>query len=346
MFFQLSGFTNFWLFLIEFAAAATVVLIAGSRLAVYGDKIADRSGLSHGWIGFILLASITSLPELMTGISSTALVGSVDLVLSDTIGSNAVNLVILALLFFVERKALLKLKIEEMITGYAGLILLGAVAAFLFVAPNAISPLMSTGFSLTLFLLYLLVVYITFKTGGLKEESAEEKQQNENNEREIGWKFALFSFLIIIAAIWMTRTAGLIAKTPASIGRFHFTLGQTFVGALLLSIATSLPELSVTFSAAKIGRVSMAVGNIFGSNIFNIFIIPISALFYHGVFWHDANPANMQLVIMTLILTGIVSTDLIYRTRMKTKGPSLLSSLAILVWIGGMVLLFFSGHGG
>ncbi|RMG78330.1 MAG: hypothetical protein D6707_09995, partial [Bacteroidetes bacterium] len=284
MFFNLLGITNFWLFLVEFCVAASLVLLAGSKLAVYGDKIAEKSGLTHGWIGFILLASITSIPELMTGISSTAIVGSVDLVMSDTLGSNAFNLIILAFLFLFVSNAGIKLKIEEMMSGFSGLILLGFTSFFLFFEKTQISDLLSWIFSGILFVSYLLIVYHAYKAGALSEE----EQVNATNEKGIGIKFSFFSIIIILSAIWMTKSAGLISVTKVHIGNLSFVLGETFVGALLLSIATSLPELSVTFASARIGQASMAVGNIFGSNIFNIFIIPISAIFYKGNFWKEA----------------------------------------------------------
>ncbi len=342
MFLELLGIHKFIFFILEFMVAAGLVLFAGSRLARYGDIIADRSAFSHGWIGFILLASITSLPELMTGISSTAIVGSVDLVLSNTIGSNAFNIVILALLFVFGRKTLIKVGLEDLITGFAGLFLLGLVAVFLLSQGLFDNKWLSWGASLALFLAYLLVVFVTFRTGGLKEEGAEEAEIHD--EKHVGLKFTLFSLVIIGAAIWMTKTADLIALTPMILPHSSIILGQTFVGALMLSIATSLPELSVTFSAARMGNVQMAVGNIFGSNIFNIFILPISALFYSGNFWKDANPGNLVITVLVLLVTGLMGTDLVARTKLKKQGISLISLLVILLWLGGMIVLFLTGN--
>lgn len=344
MFLAMMGVDKFIFFVLEFLVAAGLVLYAGSRLAHYGDAIADNSAFSHGWIGFILLASITSLPELMTGISSTAIVGSVDLVLSNTIGSNAFNVIILALLFLFGRRTLIQVGLEDMISGFAGLFLLGLVAVFLLAQSVFINPWLSVGASVALFLAYLLVVMVVFKTGGLKEETAEPGEKNP--ETRVGLKFAAFSLIIIGAAVWMTKTADLIAVTPILLPASQIVLGQTFVGALMLSIATSLPELSVTFSAARMGNVQMAVGNIFGSNIFNLFILPISALFYRGNFWKDAHPANLVLVVLVLLVTGIMGTDLVYRTRLRRQGVTLLALLALLVWIGGMVVTFFTGNAG
>lgn len=345
MFLHLLGIESFLFYLLEFCFAAGIVLFSGSKLAGYGDKIASGSKFSSGWIGFILLAFITSLPELMTGISSTAIVKSVDLVLSDTIGSNAVNIVILAGMFFFiskKRQTAFSLKKEELITGFAGLFMLGLVGVFLIANPvfhlenlsASVSQGISIGFSIAIVIAYLSIVIIAFKIGGLSEEEGEEG----GKEKHIGLKFTLLALIIIIASIWMTKTAGLVAEAP--IGARGFTLGKTLVGGLLLAIATSLPEMSVTFAAARMGNTSMAVGNIFGSNIFNIFVIPIAALFYRGNFWKDLSSTNIYWVFITLLVTAVVGMDLIAKAHRKTTKVSALNILTILLWICGVVVVF------
>ncbi len=343
MFLHLFGVTNFWLFLLEFAVAAGFVFFAGSKLAVYGDEIAENSKFSSGWIGFILMAAITSLPELMTGISSTALVGSADLLMGDTIGSNAVNIVILALMFIVAKKSVLKIKIEELMTGFAGLILLSLTAVFIMGQGWVHSGWQSLLFSVILLVAYFYLVFLAFKTGGLKEES---EAHGEASEKGLYLKFSLFALMIIFSAIWMTQTSDFLAKTPFQIGKWTLTLGQTFVGALFLSIATSLPELSVTLGAARLGNVSMAVGNIFGSNIFNLFIIPISAFFFRGVFWQSVDTSNMTLVLITFLVTALMGVDLAARSKLQVKRPTFLNFLTIGVWIIGMTVVFMSGSAG
>ena len=73
---------------INFAIALAIIIFAGTRLARYGDAIAEKTGLGRLWIGLILLAAITSVPELATGISSVALVGDPDLAVGALFGSN------------------------------------------------------------------------------------------------------------------------------------------------------------------------------------------------------------------------------------------------------------------
>src|SRR3990172_5393858 len=91
---------SIWL---QFVACLAIIVIAGSRLAKYGDLIAEKTGLGRVWIGVVLLAAVTSLPELATGISSVTFVGEPDLTMGDLFGSNLINLAIIAIIDLVHR---------------------------------------------------------------------------------------------------------------------------------------------------------------------------------------------------------------------------------------------------
>src|SRR5687767_7432549 len=74
-----------------FLVCAAIIFLAGRKLSFYGERIAEKTGLGKAWIGLILMASVTSMPELMVGISSTAIVGSADLAVGDILGSCIFN---------------------------------------------------------------------------------------------------------------------------------------------------------------------------------------------------------------------------------------------------------------
>ena len=83
---------------IQFAACAAVICYAGAKLSYYGDIIAEKTGLGRTWIGVVLMASVTSLPELITGVSSVALADVPDIAAGDVLGSCMFNILIIALL--------------------------------------------------------------------------------------------------------------------------------------------------------------------------------------------------------------------------------------------------------
>ncbi|MCU0388067.1 MAG: hypothetical protein MUE71_05625 [Chitinophagaceae bacterium] len=86
--------------IIGFVCCAIVILFAGKKLSLYGDMLAEMTGLGKAWIGLILMATVTSLPELMVGISSVTIVVSPDLAVGDILGACALNLGILSVMDF------------------------------------------------------------------------------------------------------------------------------------------------------------------------------------------------------------------------------------------------------
>src|SRR5688572_1096917 len=83
---------------IQFLAIALVIVLAGVRLARYGDVLGEKTGLGRSWIGVVLLATTTSLPELFTGFGATALAALPDIAIGDVLGSCMFNLLILSLM--------------------------------------------------------------------------------------------------------------------------------------------------------------------------------------------------------------------------------------------------------
>lgn len=92
-----------------FLVCASLIFFAGKKLSYYGDLLSEMTGLGKAWIGLILMASVTSLPELMVGISSSAIVEDANLAAGDVLGSCLFNLGILAMMdaFLPKNKPLL-----------------------------------------------------------------------------------------------------------------------------------------------------------------------------------------------------------------------------------------------
>jgi len=90
--------------LAEFAACAALIGIAGTRLVRYGDIVGAKTGLTGGWVGMVLIGILTSLPELMAGVSAVALAGTPDIAVGNALGACAVNLLLFVLLDLLHRK--------------------------------------------------------------------------------------------------------------------------------------------------------------------------------------------------------------------------------------------------
>lgn len=132
-----------------------------------------------------------------------------------------------------------------------------------------------------------------------------------------------------------------IGKELAEIHGWH----SSFVGTLFIATATSLPELVVTLAALRLDALDMAIGNLLGSNLFNVLILAIDDLFFlRGPLLSHVSEIHAVTALSALIMTGAVIVGLIYRPRtrlMKTVGWVSLSLLA--VYILNVYILYHYG---
>src|SRR4030065_203122 len=119
---------------IGFIICTTIIFYSGSKLSKYGDILAEKTGLGRAWIGVVLMASVTSLPELVTGISSVTYAGVPDIAAGDVLGSCVFNMLILAVLDAIYRPMPISAKAHygHVLSAGFGILLLGIVATALF----------------------------------------------------------------------------------------------------------------------------------------------------------------------------------------------------------------------
>jgi len=165
---------------LKFLFCLVLILFAGTKLARYGDAIAHKTGLSGLWIGLVLLSAITSVPEIATGVSSAALVGSADLALGTLFGSNLFNLAILAFIDVCHPfTPILSVVSSRHILLAIGAMLLTGVAAVSILAGDALSGI-ALGWlgipSIIILLVYLFLIRRMFK---LEQSSQSATAPNE-----------------------------------------------------------------------------------------------------------------------------------------------------------------------
>ncbi len=268
---------------LQFIICLAIIIAAGTRLSKYGDLIAQKTGVGRVWIGVALLATVTSLPELATGISSVTFIGEPDLTIGDLFGAALVNLAIIAVIDIVHRRGpvLHYLGTGIVLTTILSIMMIAAAATSLYLAQNLLTMALfgRVGiYSVVLFCLYLLAQYMIFRFQSVKTDESEENRVMPTNHDLISPKRVATFFIIsagvtIGAGVWLASIgAGIIKSTG---------LSASFVGTLFLGICTTAPEIVVSISAARLGALEMAVGNVVGSNLFNIgVIIFIDDLFY------------------------------------------------------------------
>jgi cation:H+ antiporter len=316
-----------------------VILTAGSRLTRYGDVIAEKTGLGRAWVGLVLLASVTSLPELVTGVSSVAFFNAPNIALGDIFGSCMFNLLIIALLDALERQQPISTRVHEgqALSASFGVFMLGIAAIGLLGGKNI--PVVGwVGVSS----LIILGIYAASMRAVFKYE----RNRIAQFVREVGGgqagpdislrtavqRYALNASAVIAAAVFLPKIGEEIAVQTG--------LSRTFVGTLFIAVSTSLPEVVVAVAALRMNAPDMAIGNIFGSNMFNMAILALDDIFYaKGSLLQDAVPEHIISVVAAMTMTAIAAADITYRIRAKSLLVSW-DSLGILgTYVVSLVLL-------
>lgn len=323
-----------------FIISAVIIFFAGKKLSLYGDLLAEKTGMSKGWIGLILMASVTSLPELMVGISSSAIVQSADLATGDILGSCAFNLGILAMLdaFIPKHQPLFGIASpRHMLITSLSIILLCLVGLALFL-PNDLVVIPWIGLTSILFILFYFVairlIYKNEQQFQVKEESVSVNGKVETiSLRSIVYRYTGYAFIIVIAALGLPFFADGIADLTG--------LGKSFVGTFFLAVSTSLPEIAVSIAAVRMGSVDLAVGNLLGSNIFNVFILAIDDLFYtKGLLLKDASEFHIISVISAIMMSAVVIIGLSYRAKGKRFFLAWDAALIFLIYLINLVFIY------
>lgn len=320
-----------------FLTAAALIFFAGKKLSYYGDLLAEMTGLGKAWIGLILMAGVTSLPELMVGISSSAIVQSADLAAGDILWSCLFNLGILAVMdaFLPKDKPLLANSSQSHVLAAAlGLILIAIVGIGLFL-PTEFNIWGIGVISVLFMIMYLgsMRLIYQYTKREQSDDIHDEIKEHKFTLRQVIIRYIGFASIIVGAALFLPHFAEKIAIMTG--------LGQSFVGSIFLAISTSLPEIAISIAAIRMGSIDLSVGNLLGSNIFNVFILFIDDIFYtKWRFLSDVSDTNLITVFGIVIMSAIVIIGLTYKSKIKQLILAWDAVAIFLVYIATIVLLY------
>lgn len=251
-----------------FLLSAGAVILAGVRLSRDGDTIAERTGLGGAWVGAVLVAGATSLPELAVDISAVRQ-GHVSLAVGDLFGSSMANILILAVADLLTRhvQVLQRVAINQVLVGLLA-ITLTALAA-IGISAHAGFSILNIGWApLTIGLAYLAGMRLLHvnRSGPPFEPHAEAEEGAEGPGLKRAFAgFAVATIVVLVAAPYLASSTSDIAE--------QLGISMGLAGMILLAFATSLPELTVSIAAVRAGSYDLAVGNLLGSNCFNMVIL-------------------------------------------------------------------------
>lgn len=323
-----------------FIICTSAIVYGGTKLCSYGDIIAEKSGLGRTWIGFVLMATVTSLPELVTGLSAVTYAAVPDIAMGGVVGSCVFNMLILAILDAMHRPAPLSAKARQghVLSAAFGILLLGFVALSLYLNSTIPSFRGVGAYSLVIFLLYFAAMRMVFyyekkQIALFIKEAVVEFQYGDIPTRTAVGRYAANAAIVVIAALFLPKIGEGIAETTG--------LGNSFVGNVFIAFSTSLPEVVVSMAALKMGAVDMAIGNLFGSNIFNILILGIEDIFFtQGPLLSFVSHTHLVPVLTAIMMTAVAIIGLTYRAERKQLIIAWDSIVIVLLYIVNLLLLY------
>lgn len=323
-----------------FVACTALIVYSGSRLSRYGDILAEKTGLGRAWVGLILMGSVTSLPELVTGVSSVTLAGAPNIAIGDVLGSCVFNMLILSSLDAFYRQAPISTKAHHghVLSASMGILLLGIVSASILSGVHAPQIGWIGSYSIVFAFIYVLAMRLIFyyekrHIAAYMKEVAVELKYKDISLRNVLMNYSFNAVLVMVAAIMLPFLGkGIAAQTG---------LGETFVGNIFIALSTSLPEVVVSITAVRIDAIDLGIGNLFGSNIFNIFILAIDDFFYvDGPLLAVAETGHLIAATSAIMMACIAIIGITYRAERKSLLLAWDSMAIIGVYVINLMLLY------
>ena len=303
----------------EYLILAVLVVYLSVRLSYYVDCLDKKTNLSGAFIGGVMLAAVTSLPELFTSLTAVLALDQPDLVQGNVLGSNIFNLCVIGGLVLFTAK---RYKDASIANSHKNTLIFGIVM-YLLVLFAILKPIeIGAGFfKVNLMSIAILLVYI-FNVKTMGEDTSGAQEDDEVyialTVKQIMIRFLLFSVGLVIVSILLTQVTD----------KIELNLGATVAGAIFLGVATSLPELSASVNLVRIGNFNASFGNIVGSNLFNFIILCFADVLYvkGGIYVNESQ-------VMNLLCFGIFSMVCTLGLIYFKKKPAITRVCGILILV-------------
>ena len=318
---------------LAYLVVTILVVILSIRISDYVDSLDRNTKLSGAFLGGIMLSGVTSLPELFTSVSATTLVGHPELCVGNVLGSDLFNLTALSVIILFYAKRFRKGKISKCYRNVALMVvLMYAVLAFNYLGVIHFSILHISITSVLFVLVYLLgAKYLAVAEDvGTDEEMIQyqARKMQEGRPDLVLAKFALTGIALVIASVFMTVLTNEISE--------KLDLAKYMAGAILLGIATSIPEVTTTLRLFRLKNYNIAMGNIIGSNLFNFLILVVA----------DLVAINREIYVtpgtevMKLMICGVAATLLFYiMLKFRNKKTQVLCPAGIVLSYAAFLLI-------
>lgn len=326
-----------------YAVLMALVVFLSIKLGDMVDLLDKKTKISGAFIGGVLLAAVTSLPELFTAISSVLIVKDPSLVIGDILGSDIFNLMIVGVYTLMFFKSFRKSQIKKFhIVSLIILLAFYVLTAYAIFVPKAYQPMLGDINALSIIIFVAYIVVIIKQPKSEEKEGSEEADTSKLSLKAVIALFILLSVVLIGASIGISLVTELITEEiPA--------LAGSIGGAIFLGIATSLPEVISTFQLFKLKNYDAGYGNMIGSCTFNFMVLALGdfvswkattgelpgampSIHDRGIFWNDAGSQMMVIFGVITIVTLLVALCLKCFTKFfEHKKRGLIGSIVLAV---------------
>lgn len=328
----------------QFLISASVIVVSGVFLAKATDSIATLTNMGRLFAGSIFLAGATSLPELLVDVSAIRK-GMPDLAVGDLMGSSLMNLLILAVADIFHRnpnKMFSRAGAQHALSAALSINMTALAVIAIVLAPQLLN--LSVGDiglgPIAIGVAYVFGLRLVYYDQRLQTAAEDSRMAKDKKRRELARAFSMYfasALAIFVAAPFLAGSAGEIAEISG--------LGKTFIGSTLVAFCTSLPELVSTLAAVRMGAFDLAVGNIFGSNSFNmILLIPLD-LIHEGNLLGAISRSHILTGLATILATSVAVMGQLYQVEKRKKFIEPDAFAVIGIVIGALLILYWTGVG-
>ncbi len=307
------------LVLLWYAIAALVLVLFSIKCADYVDMLDKKTNMSGAFIGGVILAAVTSLPEMITSISAVAL-GKPGLIIGNVLGSDVFNLCIFGGLTLVSVKAFRRATvgashIKTLICTVLAYLTTGFV---LFSGIDTSIP----GVSINALSIVIVILYaIACKFMASDDSESDNEDDNDLTIKQVVTRFVLCALGLVVASVVITYITDLIEQ--------QYNLGASLAGALFLGVATSIPELTSSIALVRKGNFNAMVGNVVGSNMFNYIIFSVSDILAFRSNVYEISADSQLLIVFGLISTILAMASIVIKSKTSSRAALKKNSKAV-----------------
>ncbi|MEX0819574.1 MAG: sodium:calcium antiporter [Pirellulaceae bacterium] len=342
-----------WLNVLVFAVSACGVWLCGTKLSVYVDLIADRTGIGKAFAGALLLGGATSLPELATTITA-CVSGAAQLAGSNLIGGLVMQIAVLAAVdaFCLRGRALTLFSPKATLLMQGVLLIFISALAVAALASGELFMIAGIGaWPVLLAATYVVGLWIIYRyEGDPRWEPAGDVAQPPESARDLkdvhqaryrdiptanlSLRFVMVALGVLVSGFAVARCGETLAEQTG--------LGQSFVGATLVALTTSLPEVSTTWAAVSFGAYSMAAANILGTNSLAVALfLPADIAYREGSIMDAMHPSASFLAALGIMATSVYLWGILERRDHTFLGMGYDSVIVLVLYFAGLGLFYF-----